>query len=86
LELQRHGSERCQHEGAACRKQQIRASVSTEWLSIGTANRSNIDAEALQIGVATTLRRDWSESRWRRKGAVGQSHSDDGFNMCAEVN
>jgi hypothetical protein len=51
-----------------CRKLWIRASVGEEWLSIGTSDHSDVDAEARQIGVAATLRHGGLE--WRRCGGV----------------
>jgi hypothetical protein len=75
-ELRRHGSERCWRGGAACRKRRIRASVGVEWLSVGTADHSDVDAEARRIRVAATLRCGELERR-RCGGATGQSCGSD---------
>jgi hypothetical protein len=71
-ELRRHGSERCRRGGAACRKRRIRASVGVEWLSVSTADHSDVDAKARRIRVAATLRCGELERR-RCGGATGRS-------------
>jgi gamma-glutamylcysteine synthetase len=51
--------------------------VGVEWLSVGTADRSDIDTEARWIEAASMRRHGWSELRRRRGGVVGRSHGDD---------
>jgi hypothetical protein len=78
-ELQRCGLEWCRRGGTACRKQQIRATMGVEWLSIGAADRSHDDAEAQWVEVeATTRRRGGSESRRQRGGSEARGIASGG--------